>query len=162
MTGDFMTPEELLQRFASGAVALQTCVQRVSPEKWSETPVAGRWSIAQVVCHLADFEVIYATRIKQVLAEDNPALPGVSEELFAARLHYSQRSVSDELQLITLQRRQLCTILQSADLEDYQRTGVHTEAGPVTLETLLETTTEHLEHHLKFVAEKVAILNGDS
>ncbi len=150
-----MTPEELLQSYQDGAVRLQERVAQVPAATWQDHPIAGTWSIAEVICHLADFEVIFATRMKQVLAEDNPPLPGADENQFAARLNYSSRDVAAELQLIVLQRQQIARILSATDLEDYQRTGVHSEAGPVTLETLLEKAIAHLQHHLTFVEQKV-------
>ncbi len=157
-----MTPEELLQNYLGGATKLQNCVQQVPAATWQEHPIAATWSIAQVVCHLADFEVIFANRIKQVLAEDNPPLPGADENRFAARLKYSDRDVAAELQLIVLQRQQIARILSAVDLEDYQRTGVHSEAGPVTLETLLEKAISHLQHHLTFIEQKVQAIQTAS
>jgi hypothetical protein len=52
----------------------------------------------------------------------------------------------------------MARILRQTEIEDFQRTGVHTEAGPLTLETLLEKSTRHIQHHLPFIEEKVAAL----
>ncbi|MFY8059197.1 MAG: DinB family protein [Planctomycetaceae bacterium] len=68
--------------------------------------------------------------------------------------------VEDELQLISLVRSQVARILRQTELEDFQRTGVHSEAGPLTLETLLERVTAHIPHHLSFIDEKVRLLTA--
>lgn len=95
-----------------------------------------------------------------MLVEDNPTLFGGDPDQFAAGLHYEQRSVEDELQLISLVRSQVARILRQTELEDFQRTGVHSEAGPLTLETLLERVTSHIPHHVAFIDEKVRLLTA--
>lgn len=156
-----MTPDELLQQYERGPELLRNAVLRVSADQWQKHPIPGKWSIQQVVCHLADFEPIFADRMKRVLVEDNPTLFGGDPDIFAAGLQYESRSIQDELQLIALVRSQMARILRQTEIEDFQRTGVHTEAGPLTLETLLEKSTRHIQHHLPFIEEKVsALLKG--
>jgi len=50
------------------------------------------------------------------------------------------------------------SILRAFEPEDLQRKGIHSEAGPITLETLLTNITNHIPHHVKFIAEKRAAL----
>ncbi|MFM8476413.1 MAG: DinB family protein [Planctomycetaceae bacterium] len=152
--------EELLQQYENGAQDLVTAVCQTGPENWSSHPVPGKWSIQQVVCHLADFEPIFADRMKRVLVEDNPTLFGGDPDVFAAGLHYDKRDVEQELQLIVLIRRQMSRILCNTDIEAFQRTGVHSEAGPLTLETILERSVRHITHHIPFIHEKTAALKA--
>ena len=96
--------------------------------------------------------------MKRVLVEDNPTLFGGDPDVFAAGLQYGHRSVLEELELIVCVRKQMARILRQSDVEDFQRTGVHSEAGPLTLETLLERITNHIPHHLKFIQDKTDAL----
>lgn len=153
-----VTIDELIQKYSMGAQALSDVVLSVSAEKFDLTPQPGKWSIRQVVCHLADFEPIYADRMKRVLVEENPTLFGGDPDVFAGGLHYDKRDVREELELIRIVRSQMVRILKAMDLEDFQRTGVHSEAGPLTLETLLERITGHIPHHLKFIEEKIRLM----
>lgn len=153
-----MTLDQLLKEYEQGADLLRAALNQVEEPELRLHPVPGKWSIQQVVCHLADFEPIYADRIKRVLVEDNPTLFGGDPDVFAAGLHYDQRSVPEELDLIVTVRKQIARILRHTDVEDFQRTGVHSESGPLTLETLLERITRHIPHHLKFVNDKIAAL----
>ena len=68
-------------------------LERVREDQLDRTPVPGKWSIRQVVCHIADFEPIYADRMKRVLVEDNPTMFGGDPDVFAAGLHYEKRGV---------------------------------------------------------------------
>lgn len=154
-----MTLDQLLQQYEQGAELLRAAVCQVSEHQFSAHPVPGKWSIQQVVCHLADFEPVYADRMKRVLVEDNPTMFGGDPDVFAAGLHYERRNVFEELDLIAVVRKQMARILRETDVEDFQRTGVHSESGPLTLETLLERITNHIPHHVRFIQEKVAALS---
>ena len=153
-----MTLDQLLQQYEQGPELLRAALRQVKPEQYELQPVPGKWSIQQVICHLADFEPIYADRMKRVLVEDNPTLFGGDPDVFAAGLQYEHRSVLEELELIVCVRKQMARILRQSDVEDFQRTGVHSEAGPLTLETLLERITNHIPHHLKFIQDKTDAL----
>ena len=153
-----MTLDELLKQYEKGPDLLKTAVAGVREDQFDQTPVPGKWSIRQVVCHIADFEPVYADRMKRVLVEDNPTMFGGDPDVFAAGLHYDKRSVHEELELISVVRRQMAVILRNTDVEDFQRTGVHSEAGPLTLETLLERITRHIPHHLTFIEAKIAAM----
>jgi hypothetical protein len=116
--------------------------------------VPGKWSTLEVVCHLADFDPIYADRMKRVIAEDRPALLGADEKCFAAALAYHARDLDEELTLMEQTRRQMARILRTLPEVALQRVGVHNERGPLTLENLLATSVEHVHHHLQFIHEK--------
>jgi len=130
----------------------------MSAEQLQATPVPGKWSTQQVVCHLADFEPIYADRIKRVLAEDQPLLLSGDPDLFAAGLSYNHRDVPNEIALVAAVRQQLAEILLQQPESVLQRAGKHTADGLLTLETLLRRITGHIPHHVKFIQEKRAAL----
>ena len=153
-----MTLDELLKHYEKGPDLLNTAIAGVREDQFDQTPVPGKWSIRQVVSHIADFEPVYADRMKRVLVEDNPTMFGGDPDVFAAGLHYDKRNVHEELELIASVRRQMAVILRNTDVEDFQRTGVHSEAGPLTLETLLERITRHVPHHLTFIEAKIAAM----
>ena len=153
-----MNLDQLLHEYELGPQRLRDVVMRAPRESWGLHPVPGTWSIREVVCHIADFEPIHADRMKRVLVEDNPTMFGGDQDVFAAGLHYATRDVEEELDLIAIVRKQLARILRKTDVEDFQRTGVHTEVGPMTLESLLERTARHIPHHIPFIEQKIAAL----
>ena len=153
-----MTLDQLLQQYEQGAELLRTAVSKARDDQFGINPIPGKWSIRQVICHLADFEPIYADRMKRVLVEENPTMFGGDPDVFAEGLHYENRNVYEELDLISVTRKQMARILRQTDVEDFQRTGVHSESGPLTLETLLERITQHIPHHVKFIQDKIAAL----
>jgi uncharacterized damage-inducible protein DinB len=144
----------LIDNYLAGPALLRRAVAGMSREQLLTRPVAGKWSTLEVVCHLVDFEPVYADRLKRTLAEDNPTLQNADEQRFAAALRYHDRDPEEELALLELTRSQMARILRALPPEAFRRTGVHTERGPLTVEQMLTLITNHIPHHVKFIAEK--------
>jgi hypothetical protein len=117
-------------------------------------PIPGKWSTQQVVCHLADYEPIYADRMKRVIALEEPELLKGDPQLFAARLAYDHRDIEEELAIIEWTRKQMARILRALTPSDFQRRGGHSRDGVLTLEILLQRITDHIPHHIRFIEEK--------
>jgi hypothetical protein len=145
---------DLINGYAAGAQQLSEAVKGMSREQLLARPVPGKWSTLEVVCHLSDFEIVYADRIKRVIALDKPTLPDGDENLFAARLAYHARELDEELHVFTSIRAQVTRILRTLSEADFARIGIHTAAGPLTLQQFVERGTNHVKHHVKFIAEK--------
>jgi uncharacterized damage-inducible protein DinB len=149
-----MMHSTLIAKYLAGADALREAVDGMAEEHLDARPIPGKWTTRQVVCHLADFEPIYADRMKRVIAERHPTFFGGDPNVFAAGLSYERRSISEELDLLSAVRRHMATILKELRPEDFQRTGNHSEAGSMTLESLLQNIANHVPHHLRFIADK--------
>jgi uncharacterized damage-inducible protein DinB len=144
----------LIDRYVTGPELVRQSVSGMTDELLDARPVPGTWSTRQVVCHLADFEPIYVDRMKRVIAERCPTFFGGDPDTFAAGLAYERRNVGAELQLIDAVRGHMAAILRELSAADFQRTGNHAEAGPMTLETLLMNITSHVPHHVRFIEQK--------
>jgi uncharacterized damage-inducible protein DinB len=149
--------QQLIDGYLAGPKVLRQAVAGMSPDQVLARPVPGKWSTLEVVCHLADFEPIYADRMKRVIAEDQPLLLNADEQRFAARLAYQARDLQEELVLIEHTRSQLARILRTLPAEALERRGIYRRDGqdePRTLERLLTTITNHIPHHVKFILDK--------
>jgi hypothetical protein len=131
----------------------------MSDEHLNASPIPFKWSTRQVVLHLADMDLIYADHMKRVIAEDEPALLGVDDKTYGARLAYDKRDVDEEVRLIKAVRRHMGRILRAIDTDDFKRKGIHSVDGPVTLADLLQRATEHIPHHAQYIDEKRKALN---
>lgn len=150
--------QELIREFLEGPRVLREAIAGLSPAELDATPIPGKWSIRQVVCHIADFEPVYADRMKRVIAEDRPLLLSGDPDRFAERLAYSSRDIETELRLTEAVRQQMAAILATLPESDFQRVGQHSRDGELTLETLLRRITGHISHHVGFIHEKRAVL----
>lgn len=149
-----MQYESLIEEYIAGSRLIRQALAGMTSDELDATPIAGKWSTRQVVCHIADFEPVYADRMKRVIAENQPTFCGGDPDVFAARLAYDQRDLEEELQLIETVRRQMARILKTLSPEDFQRTGNHSEDGSISLETLVRRITSHIPHHIRFIEEK--------
>jgi uncharacterized damage-inducible protein DinB len=148
------TPAALVENYLAGPKTLRQAVAGMNREQILARPVPGKWSTLEVVCHLADFDPIIADRMKRVIAEDKPALLGADEKRFASALRYQDRDLEEELTIIERTRGQMARILRQLPAEAWQRVGQHNERGPLTLEQLVNSATNHIPHHVKFIHEK--------
>ena len=112
-----------LDAYFAGPKNLRDAVAGLSREQLIARPVAGKWSVLEVVCHLADTDANIAYRIKRVLSEDRPTFERVKPDLMLAALAYHERDVEDELALFELGRRQIGRILNASPPEAWERTG---------------------------------------
>lgn len=156
-----MRYQAMIDDYQSGPDILRQAVAVMSEEELDAKPIPGKWSTRQVVCHIADFEPIYADRMKRVIAEEVPTIFGADPDTFAATLAYEGRSLEAELDLVSAVRRHMVTILRSLQEEDFERTGNHSESGAITLTMLLANITEHIPYHVRFIAEKRQALRKD-
>src|SRR5271154_3444506 len=67
-----MTLTEDLERFRRGPELLATVLTGAAGEEVDFTPAPGKWTIRQIMAHLADAELVGAHRLRLVIAEDNP------------------------------------------------------------------------------------------
>ena len=149
-----MKHDQLIDEYLDGPRKLREAVAAMTQEQLDATPIPDKWSTRQVICHLADYEPVFADRMKRVIAEDEPTISGSDHQAFAVRLAYDQRDVDEDITLIQVVRSQMGRILRSLKPEDFQRKGHHSTRGPITLEALLRQITDHIPHHVKFIEEK--------
>src|SRR5712692_2616510 len=116
---------QLIDGYLAGVKTLRQAVAGMTREQLLARPIPGKWSTLEVVCHLADYEAIYADRMKRVIALDEPELLKGDPGLFAARLAYDYRDAEEEIALIELTRKQMARILLTLKPEDFQRCGTH-------------------------------------
>ncbi len=153
-----MNTDQMIANYSAGPVILRNAVAGMSREQVRARPVEGKWSTLEVICHLSDFEPVFLDRMKAVLASDEPTLFGRDENAFAAKFVYHQRDLDEELALIQACRASMTRILRTLPAADFQRRGIHSEAGPLTLADFLQKSVNHVAHHVKFIHEKRAAL----
>ena len=149
-----MDIRQRIEDYLAGPEQLRQAIAGMSAAELDAAPIPGKWSTRQVVCHIADFEPVYADRMKWVLVEENPPLPGGDPDQFAEKLAYEQRDLEEELQLISAVRNHLGRILKTLEPAQFERTGIHTRDGELSLWTLLDRITGHIPHHIKLIQEK--------
>lgn len=148
------TMTELTHAYLAGVGELRAAVAGMTREQLLARPIPGKWSSLEVVAHLADFDPVYAERMKRVIALERPSLLGADETLFAKSLAYHERDAEEELALMDLTRRQMVRTLRTLPDSALARVGVHNERGEKTLADLIKGVVDHVRSHLPHIAEK--------
>jgi uncharacterized damage-inducible protein DinB len=144
----------IIDQYEKGGEKLRRAIAGLSDADLKAFPVPGTWSIQQVVIHLQDSDIIWASRMKCIIAEENPTIVGFDESRFASNLFYADQRVEDAVQLFDLNRKQLSRVLRKLPDAAFARAGRHNERGAITLEQALTDMVAHLDHHLKFLYSK--------
>ncbi len=116
-------------------------------------PAPGKWSVRQIVAHLADAELVGAHRFRQVIAEDNPTLIAFDQDKWSANLDYARRKPKTSLETFRRIRAENYELLKELPEGAFDRAGNHTENGPMTLRRLLEGYAGHAESHARQLQE---------
>src|SRR5512142_8431 len=140
---------QLIETYAAGADRPAQAIAGLTAEDLDRRPVPDSWSIREIAVHLMDSDLIAAYRMKRVIAEDNPLIVAYNESAFAQRLGYEQLDASAACGVFRLNRRLMADILRRLPDEAFQRTGVHSENGKMTLASFLQIYVGHLDHHLR-------------
>lgn len=117
------------------------------------TPEApGKWSVVEVVQHLADTEIVYGYRLRSTVAEDRPALAGYDQDAWASRLRYREVHLDDALDQLDALRRANLRWLRTLSHQERQRIGVHSERGEESVDHGLMLLVGHDLVHRRQIA----------
>jgi hypothetical protein len=139
----------LLERFRRGPELLAVVLTGVFGEEEDFTTAPGKWSIRQIVAHLADAELVFAHRFRQVIAEENPTLIAFDQNAWASNLDYARRKPKTSLDTLRRLRAENHELLKDLPATVFARTGNHTERGPLSLLQMVEGGADHLESHAR-------------
>jgi len=130
------------------AGALARSVATLTPEQIKTPEAPGKWSIAQVLRHLADSEVVWGWRMRLILAQDRPVITGFDQDLWAERLDYASSDPNESLETFAVLRRDNLRLIERATPDDLQRVGVHAERGEESAGYLVRLYAGHDLMHL--------------
>jgi hypothetical protein len=143
----------LLERYRRGAELLAVVLTGVYGEEEDFAPAPGKWSVRQIVAHLADAEMVGAHRFRQVIAEDNPTLIAYNQDAWTANLDYARRKPKQSLETFRRIRAENYELLKGLPESAFERAGNHSENGRMTLRQLLEGYAGHAETHARQLQE---------
>ena len=113
-----------------------------------ETPLApGKWNARQIVCHLADSEVVFGYRLRQALAEDFHVIQPFDQDKFART--YAAYDLPGALSAFSAVRRWNISFIRGLDANALSKRLTHPERGDMSIQTVIETMAGHDINHLR-------------
>jgi hypothetical protein len=114
-------------------------------------PAAGRWSVCEILAHLADGEVVVGWRLRSVLAANGTPLQAYDQDRWAEVLRYDQIPAAESLEAFATARRATMFMLRRVDPALFSNYGMHSERGRESVEHLLRLIAGHDLNHLRQV-----------
>lgn len=167
------TPQEYMKRLA-GYLGDQDPlkVQRATPKKiaslirgvpkkkLTRRPAPGKWSIAEIVAHLADDELVGAYRMRKILEQPGAPLEGFDQDKWAETGKYAKRDAKKSLELFSTIRDANLELLKHLDSAQWDLYGVHSERGEEGIRTMARHFACHDINHMKQI-EAILAKGGD-
>lgn len=104
-----------------------------SVSDWDKRPDPERFTLREMLAHVADWESVFLNRLRQTRDEENAVLVGYDEGQWAIDHDYAHADPVECLQCFRAGRRELIAFLRGLTPEQWTRVGTHTEAGPLTM-----------------------------
>ena len=142
-----------LQVIAATASQLEQLFDALGAKGVNQPPAAGKWSAREIVCHLADCELVFAVRLRQTLAEDRHTVQPFDQEKWAAT--YAAYDASMALAVFAATRHWNLALIRTVPPTALSKPVFHPERGEMTFKTLIETMAGHDINHLRQI-EKIA------
>jgi hypothetical protein len=134
---------------------LTRLVASLDDAKLARRPAPTKWSIQEILAHLADVELVMGYRIRRILASDGVSIEAYDQNRWAEIGRYDRVPTAESLDRIRVQRGGSMRLLRSLRSEQMQQHGIHSERGK---ETIVHTTRMWAGHDLNHLRQIEAIL----
>ena len=164
------TPQQYTQRLVSHTEGKEPLLlQRAAPKKLAalikgkqkkrlmRRPAPGKWSIAEIMAHLADAEIAIAWRLRQILSTNGVPIQAYDQDRWASTFDYAHRDPRQSLENFRVLRESNLALLKKVPRTTWENYGVHEERGNESIGHLVRMVAGHDLNHLGQVE---AILNG--
>ena len=118
--------------------------------KRPETP--GKWSVLEVIQHLADSELVWAFRLRTILAQDGAKITGYDQDGWARQFAYGNAEPEQAFEQVRVLRSANMRLLRSLSDDEFERVGVHDERGEESVRRLMRLYAGHDLVHLRQIA----------
>jgi hypothetical protein len=128
---------------------LKSLVRGLTERQLSKKPAPGKWSIKEIVAHLADGEIILGTRYRLIAAQDRPPIAGYDQDAFVARLGVGRVKTADLIDDFAMARAVNLGLLDRLAEPDWDRVGIHAERGEESIRKMVFMYAGHDRHHIR-------------
>jgi uncharacterized damage-inducible protein DinB len=168
------TPQQYIQRILgylgdqdplrvqqATAKKLQRLIQPLDRKQLSRRPATGKWSIGEILAHLADAELVGSWRLRSVLGSSGNAIQAFDQEVWAETFAYSRRVPAVSLATFRVLRENNLALLKALPKNLWARYGIHQERGKETITQIVRMFAGHDLNHLRQIKE-IAKAGGKS
>lgn len=148
-----------VETLRSLAPAVRAETDGLTDEQLRTPEAPGKWSVLQIVQHLADTELVYGYRLRNVLAADEPEIAAYDQDAWCDRLRYNDEDLAEALGELDVLRRRNLRLLERLREDEWERAGQHTERGRESVRQMVRLLAAHDLVHLQQI-ERVKRASG--
>lgn len=137
------------------AAKLKKLTQGLTPTQLKRKPERGKWSIAEIIAHLADAEIVASWRMRSVIGENGITIQPFDQDRWASAFQYSKRDPKQSLEVFRVLRENNLAMLKEIPQETWDNYGMHLERGKETVAHLTRMFAGHDSNHVLQV-ERIA------
>jgi len=152
----FLGGQEPIPVITATVDRLHSLIDPLSPAQADRNPEPGKWSIREIVAHLADCELVFCVRLRQTLAEEHHIIQPFDQSAWAER--YAAYDLNSALALFTAARNWNLKFLTTVTEDDRHHPVTHPERGTMILWTIVETIAGHDINHLRQIERLVSLV----
>lgn len=141
--------KEPLKLQAAAPARLAKLLKGVSPAKARKRPAPNKWSIAEIVAHIADTELVGGYRIRAILGAPGGPIIGFDQDVWVTALHYDRRDLKKSFEQYRALREANLALLRSLTPEQWKHHGIHNERGAESVETIVKMFAGHDLNHFQ-------------
>jgi len=146
---DYTQGKDPLELQAQTPAILAELLSKASDQQLTTRPGKDKWSIGEILAHLAEDEIATAWRYRQMLEHDGLQLEGFDQDVWARTGDYASRAPCDSLTLFRLLRAANLQFLQHISPEQWECHGIHSERGHITIRELAFHMAGHDFNHIE-------------
>ncbi len=143
----YLGDQDPLKVIAATAKQLERLTETLGPEGLQRALAPGKWSAREILCHLADCELVFAFRLRQTLAEDHYVIQPFDQDQWASK--YGAYEASAALAVFSSTRQWNLAFIRAAGPAALSKPVRHPERGEMTFQVLVETMAGHDLNHLR-------------
>jgi hypothetical protein len=150
------SPEALpgLAVLEQAPIIIEKIIWAATEDQLHWKPAMDRWSISEVLAHLADVEVAgFRERVQMMLEKENPRLESYDQNAVYAAGKYSAGKAREHLKQFCHERDRSLSWLRYIPAAESSRTGQHSALGPITVGQLMNEWAFHDLGHIRQIAE---------
>jgi len=141
---------------AAAPARLAKLLKGVSTAKARKRPAPDKWSIAEIVAHIADTELVGGYRIRAILGEPGTQIIGFDQDTWVTALHYDKRDLKKSFEQYRALREANLALLKTLTPDQWKHHGMHSERGPETVETIVRMFAGHDLNHFQQIERILA------
>jgi len=141
---------------AATAKKLERLIKGVSTAKLRKRPAPEKWSVSEILAHLADAEIAGSFRIRLILGAPGTPVAAFDQDAWVISGHYEKRDPRKSLEQFRALRETNLALLKSLTPEQWKHHGIHAERGQETIEHIVRMFAGHDINHLQQIERILA------